>query len=258
MNFLKKIFRNFFPRKTKFDFPGGYIPHRFFLEHIKEGPVLVIGDYDGRDYVEIKAKFPETYHLDIVDNGVAPKEYYIEQSIIDPIPKPDDFFKAILLTEVIEHIWEDKRALEQLRRVLHPDGVLLLSVPFWHDFHDLHFHIYSPRTIRLLLQYSGYEILETNYRGFVVSLPYEFVAFLALLIFPFYGRKALQKVNEFLYDVHMALGGSRRLNSFFRFKHFFKRCGVNLVARKSDKVLDDIRAQGTYFRREGEEVTKWK
>jgi len=258
MNIFKKAFRSLFPERTKIDFTGGYIPHRFFIERIKEGPVLVIGDYEGRDYPAILKKFPETYHLDVVDNGIAPKELYIEQTVTERIPKPDDYFKAILLTEVIEHVWEDKRALEELRRVLHPDGVLLLSVPFWNDFHDRHFHIYCPRTVDLLFKYSGYEILERNYRGLVVSLPYEFSAFLAILLYPFYRKHSLEKVNDLLYSLHMKLGNWRRLNSFFRFKYVFKRCGINVVAKKSDKVLDDIKVQGDYFKRPEEEVVLYK
>jgi SAM-dependent methyltransferase len=245
----KKAFRKMFPEKSAMDFSGGYIPHRFLMERVKEGPVLVIGDFTGRDYPAIKKKFDEAYLLDIVDNGFADGKYFINQSVTDPLPFKDDFFKAISMTEVLEHVWEDKKVLEELRRVLHPEGKLLLSVPFFNDFHDRHFHIYSPKTIDLLLIHSGYEIIERNYRGLVVALPYWLAALLAVLTYPFWGKKSLEKVNGAFYCLHNSLSKYAGLNSFFRFKHIFKRAGVNMVAKKTDKkFVDDIEVQRVYFK----------
>lgn len=247
MNFFRKFFRKVFPHRTKVDFSGGYIPHRFFLERITEGPVLVIGDYTGRDYPAIKEKVGKAYLLDVANTGVASKEFFVEQSLTDSLPFTDNFFKAVLLTEVIEHIWEDKKALEELRRVLVPDGKLLISIPFWNDFHDRHYHIYSPITAELLITHSGYKIIEKNYRGLVTSIPYEAGAFLAMLLWPFFRDKSLGMVNEMLYRLHMALGSRRRLNMIFRFRRVFKRCGVSIVAVKSEPFIDPILKQKSYF-----------
>lgn len=247
MIFLRKLFRKTFPRRTKIDFSGGYIPHRFFLERITEGPVLVIGDYTGRDYPAIREKVGKAYLLDIANTDVAPKEFFIEQSLTDPLPFADNFFKAVLLTEVIEHIWEDKKALEELRRVLVPGGKLLISIPFWNDFHDRHYHIYSPRTAELLITHSGYKIIEKNYRGLVAALPYELGAFLAILFWPFFRGKSLERSNAMLYRAHMILGDWKRLNMIFRFRRVFKRCGVSIVALKSEPFIDPILKQKSYF-----------
>ncbi len=250
MTFLvKKFFRKLFPDKTDLDFTGGYIPHRFFLERIKNEPVLVIGDYKGRDYSAISRKFKETYLLDVADNGLAKGKYFINQSVTDSLPFPNNFFRAILMLEVLEHIWEDKKVLEELRKVLHPEGKLLLSVPFYNDFHERHYHIYSPKTIDLLFIHSGYEILERNYRGLIISLPYWLAALFAVLMFPFWRRKSLEKVNDILYHLHNALAKYRGLNSFFRFRYIFKRAGVGIVAQKSkEKSVDDIEIQRVYFK----------
>ena len=51
-------------------------------------------------------------------------------SVLD-LPFPDDSFEEIVFTEVLEHLPEgtEVRALRELKRVLKPNGLLVLSVP---------------------------------------------------------------------------------------------------------------------------------
>jgi glycosyltransferase involved in cell wall biosynthesis/ubiquinone/menaquinone biosynthesis C-methylase UbiE len=54
------------------------------------------------------------------------------------LPFPDESFDKVLMSEVLEHIDDDRRALQEIYRVLKPGGVLALSVPharypFWWD-----------------------------------------------------------------------------------------------------------------------------
>jgi SAM-dependent methyltransferase len=48
---------------------------------------------------------------------------------IQNIPYPDDRWGLIICNHILEHVPDYKLALHELRRVLHPDGVLALSVP---------------------------------------------------------------------------------------------------------------------------------
>jgi SAM-dependent methyltransferase len=58
-------------------------------------------------------------------------------SIYD-LPFPDETFDAVLLSEILEHVDRDVEALREVRRVLKPGGLALLTVPhadypFWWD-----------------------------------------------------------------------------------------------------------------------------
>lgn len=247
---FKKLFRKFFPNKTAVDFPGGYIPNRFFIDRVKKGPILVIGDYIGRDYKPLKEKFREVYLLDVVDNKIAEGKYFICQSITETSSFPEGFFNYVIIAEVIEHVWEDKKTLEEIRRALSLQGTLLLSVPFYHDFHDRHYHIYSPKTIELLLNHSGFSIEEKQYRGLVVSIPNEIIALFSLLLRPLFGNNSLKKVNRLLYNFHKKLSRFKKLNSLFRFNNkFFKGFGVILSAKKSNEKIDPIEIQRKSFKK---------
>lgn len=242
------LFRKFFPHKTEVDFPAGYIPNRFFLSRIDKGPVLVVGDYMGRDYSAIKEKIKETYLIDVIDNNIVNNKFFIQQSITELIKFPDNYFQYVVIAEVIEHIWEDKNALKEIYRVLSPEGKLLMSAPLFHDFADHHYHIYSPRTISILLKHSGFSITEAQYKGLAVAVPNGIVALIALLLFPVFGGKALLKVNKFFYYLHLLTGKQKRINSIFRFKYpFLRGYGVLIEAVKSDEVIDSIQVQKDSF-----------
>lgn len=54
------------------------------------------------------------------------------------LPFPDETFDAVLLSEILEHVDRDVDALREVRRVLKPGGLALLTVPhadypFWWD-----------------------------------------------------------------------------------------------------------------------------
>ena len=67
------------------------------------------------------------------------------------LPFEDDSFDVIVSFETIEHIEEPQRALAELRRVLRPDGVLVVSSPnpeayVGHNEH--HVHEFRPAALR--------------------------------------------------------------------------------------------------------------
>jgi 2-polyprenyl-3-methyl-5-hydroxy-6-metoxy-1,4-benzoquinol methylase len=84
----------------------------------------------------------------------------------------EDKFDAITLWDVFEHIKDGKAYLESFKNYLAPDGVLFLQVPnagslaarILHDkcnmFDGLeHVNLYSPKTIKLLVEQAGYNVV---------------------------------------------------------------------------------------------------
>jgi SAM-dependent methyltransferase len=67
------------------------------------------------------------------------------------LPFDDDSFDLITCFEVIEHVADQKRALEELRRVLRPDGVLFISSPnrgIYPGGNPWHLHEFTPDELR--------------------------------------------------------------------------------------------------------------
>lgn len=69
----------------------------------------------------------------------------------EPVPAPDAVFDRVLLLDVIEHVADQRAILRELRRVLKPDGRLVVTVPGRHlwsflDFGNWKFHF--PRAHR--------------------------------------------------------------------------------------------------------------
>lgn len=59
---------------------------------------------------------------------------------ITAISEPDGSFDAILCSEVLEHIPEPTRALDEFARLLRPGGVLILTAPFASLVHMAPYH----------------------------------------------------------------------------------------------------------------------
>jgi SAM-dependent methyltransferase/UDP-N-acetylglucosamine transferase subunit ALG13 len=80
-------------------------------------------------------------------HGIDPHEGYLSQAVRNyphipfryvpvagPIPYPDDYFDSVSLLDVLEHCPNEDDVLTEIRRVLRPDGVLVLTVPALHVF----------------------------------------------------------------------------------------------------------------------------
>ncbi len=52
------------------------------------------------------------------------------------LPFPAESFNAVTLFEVLEHIAKPREAIMEAARVLKPDGMLLLTMPFMYPMHD--------------------------------------------------------------------------------------------------------------------------
>lgn len=137
----------------------------------------------GCDLTGIELDFPL---FEIARRELAGLNIKLVNGDITRLPFPDHHFTKIVMSEVLEHIPDDVGALQQLYRVLQPDGVLALTVPhqhypFWWDpinktlevlFHTHiaagtfsgiwanHVRLYTRDVLRQRVESAGFEVVE--------------------------------------------------------------------------------------------------
>ena len=89
---------------------------------------------------------------------------------------PDGYFDAVVSFQVFEHLPDPTQELKEITRVLKQDGLLALEVPsidnIWyrllrgrhrHFATEQHLYFYTPRTVSLLVERAGYEVLDITF-----------------------------------------------------------------------------------------------
>ena len=67
-------------------------------------------------------------------------------STIEAIPVPDASFDVVICTEVLEHVPDPIRAVEEIGRLMRPGGVLLVTAPQRSGLHQVPYHFYGGYT----------------------------------------------------------------------------------------------------------------
>lgn len=95
----------------------------------------------------------------------------VDRTVIEDVSFPENSFDAITAFYVLEHLFDPLAALNKIRKLLKPGGVLVLRVPHTtpivkvlgrigikNNLYDLPFHLYdfSPDTITRLLEKAGF------------------------------------------------------------------------------------------------------
>lgn len=123
--------------------------------------ILNVGAGTGEDLSVIN-KFGNVYAIDINQDALnlIPNELVKEKKIMDVcnMGYEDNSFDAVLAFDVLEHIENDQRAVQEIKRVLKKDtGVLVFTVPAFnflfsaHDKNLGHFRRYNRKELKKLL-----------------------------------------------------------------------------------------------------------
>jgi ubiquinone/menaquinone biosynthesis C-methylase UbiE len=98
---------------------------------------------------------------------------------------PDDYFDLITAWHVLEHLSSPRAGLKEVQRILKKNGLLALETPnieslpfrvfqknWFHLDVPRHLSFYSPKTIRRILNKTGFKIIKIDYfsLGFPLSL----------------------------------------------------------------------------------------
>jgi len=112
-------------------------------------------EYTGEgDNVALQTGTFDTSQIDIVSD-------------ITSIPMPDESFDAVMCTEVIEHVPDPLKAVEELKRLLKKGGTLILTAPFTSLTHYAPYHFFTGFNKYFYLQYfqESFEIKELTANG---------------------------------------------------------------------------------------------
>jgi len=98
----------------------------------------------------------------------------VSQATADRLPFEGESFDLVTALDVVEHIDDDMGALREMRRVLKPGGMLLLTVPAYRflwgrqDEINLHKRRYVAREVRSRLSAAGFEIRRLSYMNSIL------------------------------------------------------------------------------------------
>jgi SAM-dependent methyltransferase len=172
--------------------------------------VLLVGDAGGRDYFTLRMAGKKVWCMDLAPQRNIPN--LVLADVTRPLPVAQGAFDAVVMAEVIEHLIEDHAALQNVWRVLTDTGVLVLTLPFGHDAAEFHVRIHSARTIRRLLEASGFVVESVVFKGGGFALLDHTVVYplikhsLNYLAYRLAGRTFYGRLNRFLSRLDWALG----------------------------------------------------
>lgn len=107
----------------------------------------------------------------------------IVKSIEDATP-PKGYFDAVVMLDVLEHLTDPKAVLKKIRRLLKDDGILYITTPDiesitsrifrnrWWGIKRHHLYFFSRKTLKALLDKTGFEIIKTGFYFRYFSLGY--------------------------------------------------------------------------------------
>jgi SAM-dependent methyltransferase len=107
------------------------------------------------------------------EKGLGP----VSRGDIRALPLADKSVDLVLATDVVEHVDEDRKALSEIRRVLRPGGVALITVPafpsLWglQDERSHHYRRYRMRPFMMLLRDAGLVVERTFHFNYLLFVP---------------------------------------------------------------------------------------
>lgn len=152
----------------------------FAWEHVPEGSTahLDFGCYEGVFLDSLRVKGVRRLvgvdaSSDAVERGRArhPQIELVHMTQTVPLPFESETFSSVSIMDVIEHVDEQVALLKELRRVLRPDGILIITVPGQYALSFLDMGNFKFRFPRLHRWYYSFRHSRQEYERRYVSNP---------------------------------------------------------------------------------------
>jgi SAM-dependent methyltransferase len=125
---------------------------------------------------------------------------HVVQGTLETADLPEAHFDVVTMWDVVEHLTDPRRALQQVHRLLKPGGVVVLHTidvdsgfarlmgARWPWLMEMHTYYFSRRTLRAMLERCGFHVVSDRPQGRYLRLGYLMNRVGALI--PFVGRPA--------------------------------------------------------------------
>jgi len=119
-----------------------------------KGKEVLCLDVDSESLSKLRKRFPKSKKLSTLKHDVSRPTRHIQKG----------YYGSAIMLNVLEHVKDDRIALENINKYLRPDGVLILQVPALKALYSsldkelLHHRRYTRKDLLRLLKDAGYEI----------------------------------------------------------------------------------------------------
>lgn len=214
-----------------------YIYRRMVKGLLPGARVLIVGVLGGRDFFLLRNLGFDVIGLDI---GLQPDiDRIVLANVEGSLPFAEESFDAVLIGEVLEHLRDDVCAIENLRRVLKPEGRLIVSLPFYNDWEEGHMRVHSPKSGERLLNMGGFEVQMFIERPGMISPNFlnPVQHGISLVSFLLTGKTAYPWLTDFIGWLSWKLGQLRWLRPIRRLSRHY---GGYYLSQKSFSKLDHV------------------
>lgn len=215
-NFIKKYLINIWLDSARLN---NQILQRL-VDPTQKSRTLDIGCSGGKEVIKITKRInkPQIWGIDIDNHSISLAKKVgiktIKYNIENGLPLKSNFFDLVIANQIIEHVLDVDQLIKEIKRVLKPNGYLLVStenLSSWHnltalflgwqafsqhisylknignplrmakytnyDKSGMHIKIFTPRGLRELLELYGFEIEEFYGAGY-----YPFTSYLSQIL----------------------------------------------------------------------------
>jgi SAM-dependent methyltransferase len=246
------------------DFIGPQLYYRFSLitdklrQFIKQGYILDAGCGDG--FLSLRL-CRLGYDLIAIDNSdicitnvkrklaAANLTHHLktEKGNLIRLPFKRSTFDAVICSDVLEHITEDVKVIDEFFRVIKPGGLCIVTVPgkpeLWHEIDDISGHVrrYQIEDIYNKFKKSGFDVTDCYYWGFPLNTLWHRFIFKPLILYKMKYRKNVTYSTAYSAGLIKSNLLQIYLSKIFAFDRLFDWTGLGefliLVAEKAENIL---------------------
>jgi ubiquinone/menaquinone biosynthesis C-methylase UbiE len=157
---------------------------KYFRLDLKYSPILDIGFGSGFTLMNLSIKTSYLYGIEFIQDPCRNlfermKTTGLKTNLLNAnvsnLPFQDNYFHIIICSHVLEHIKQDSLALQEIWRVLSPNGILIFLTPneSYGNKHELHFRNYSLKDLKHLTKNKFTIIYRLKYRSVLDNFLYK-------------------------------------------------------------------------------------